>query len=85
MLIHLRALEDINNELQSLSDRSSVTGYQENETDAHAVCEVAESLRDTILEYQVSTNIKILCSSEIFTEVPRSSLNRKHCTSRTVN
>jgi len=48
--------------LQSLSDRSSAAGYQENDTDVHAVSELAENLRDTILEYQVSTDPEMLRS-----------------------
>jgi hypothetical protein len=53
-LIHLRALEGIKDELQPLSERSSAVGYQENDADRHAISELAEELRDTIIEYQVS-------------------------------
>jgi hypothetical protein len=40
--------------LLSLSDQSGVAGYQQNEEDLHAVSELAEALRDAIVEYQVS-------------------------------
>jgi len=59
---YLSALEGIGDELQSLSDRSSAAGYQENDSDAHAVSELTENLRDAILEYQVSTDFERLRS-----------------------
>lgn len=40
--------------MQSLSERSSTTGYQENDADGHTASELAEELRDAIIEYQVS-------------------------------
>jgi hypothetical protein len=40
-----------------LSNHSSVAGYQQNEGDLHAVCALAESLRDAIVEYQVSIHL----------------------------
>jgi len=50
---HLRALEGIKDELQILSERCSAAGYKENEADGHAISELAEDLRDAVLEYQV--------------------------------
>ena len=47
------ALEGIKDELQSLSERSTAAGYQENDADRRAVGELAEDLRDTVIEYQV--------------------------------
>ena len=46
--------------MQSLSDRSSAAGYQENDADVGAVCELAENLRDAVLEYQVSIDLEML-------------------------
>jgi hypothetical protein len=40
--------------LLSLSDRSGIAGYQQNKEDLRAVSELAEALRDAIVEYQVS-------------------------------
>lgn len=39
--------------MQPLSERASAAGYQENDKDGHAVSELAEDLRDVIVEYQV--------------------------------
>ena len=50
---HLRTLEGIKDELQILSERSSAVGYKENEADGRAISELAEDLRDAIIEYQV--------------------------------
>lgn len=47
------ALEGIKDELQSLSERSSAADYQENDADRRAACELAEDLRDAVIEYQV--------------------------------
>ena len=51
---HPRALEGIKDELLLISERSSADGYEENDADIRAVCELAENLRDVIVEYQVS-------------------------------
>ena len=51
------ALGGIKNELLSLSNRSGVDGYQQNEEDLGAVGELAEALREAIVEYQVSTSL----------------------------
>ena len=45
----------------ALLEHSTIAGYQENDADVHAVCELAENLRDTILEYQVSGDLEIPC------------------------
>ena len=37
-----------------LSDHSGIAGYQQNKEDLCAVSELAEALRDAIVEYQVS-------------------------------
>ena len=37
-----------------ISERSSAVGYEENDADVHTVCELAENLRDAIMEYLVS-------------------------------
>jgi len=79
---HLRALEGIKDELHALSERSSAVGYQENGTDGHAVCELAEDIRDAIIEYQVSSGPpvtrRILCSGTVqFTQ--QKSLYEKNC------
>lgn len=52
-LPHFSALEGVKDELQSLSERSMAAGYQENDADRRAVGELAEDLRDTVIEYQV--------------------------------
>ena len=39
----------------SLSDCSGAVGSQQNQEDLQAVCELAEALRDAIVEYQVGT------------------------------
>jgi len=39
--------------------RSSADGYKENEADVCAVCELAEDVRDAVMEYQVSPNLVI--------------------------
>ena len=40
--------------MQPLSERSGAVGYQENDTDGHAISKITEDLRDVIIEYQVS-------------------------------
>ena len=40
--------------MQTLSARSSAAGYQENDADEQAMSELVESLKDAIVEYQVS-------------------------------
>lgn len=83
--MHPSALEGIKDELQILSDRVSDAGYQENDADTRAMCELAENLRDTILEHQVSTDLNHLSVYGINAEVTHSSFNRKHCMTRIVN
>ena len=48
-----RTLEGIKDELRPLSERVSAVGYKESDADRHAVSELAEELRDAIIEYQV--------------------------------
>ena len=55
----LRALEGIKDLLQSLSEHSNAAGYQENDRDMQAVCELAEDVRNAVVEYQVSPNLTI--------------------------
>ena len=49
--------QGIKDELLSLSDRPSVDDCQQNEEDLRVVGELAEALRDVIVEYQVSTSL----------------------------
>ena len=71
--------------MQALSDLSGAAGYQEGAADAQAVCEFAENVRDSILEYQVSTDLKGFIRPWALAEVPHSLLNRKRYTSKIVN
>ena len=41
-----------------ISDRSNAAGYQKNEADLRAVCELAEGLRDAVVEYQVRVGFR---------------------------
>ena len=50
---NFRSLEGIKDEFHPISERSNAAGYRENDTDVQAVCELAENIRDVILEYQV--------------------------------
>jgi hypothetical protein len=45
--------------LQSISGQTSEVGYKENDADVHMVGELAEDVRDTVIEYQVSYNLLI--------------------------
>ena len=38
--------------------RTSEVGYKENDTDAHAVGQLAEDVRDAVIEYQVSPDLQ---------------------------
>ena len=58
-LIPCRILEEIKDELESIQERTSAVGYQENEADAHTVGELAENVRDAVINYQVSSNLLI--------------------------
>jgi hypothetical protein len=40
-------------------ERVGTIGYQENDSDVHAVGGLAEDVRDTIIEYQVRPNILV--------------------------
>jgi len=39
----------------AISERSNDASYKRSEADMDAVCELAEALRDSIVEYQVRT------------------------------
>ena len=54
---HGRALEGIKDKLQSILEKICAVGYEENNADVHAVDGLAEDARDTIIEYQVSSNL----------------------------
>ena len=51
---YLRTLEGIKDELLPILEQSSSFGYKENDGDMHSVCELAERVRDAVIEYQVS-------------------------------
>jgi len=59
VLTHPRALEGIRDELLEISDRCNAPEYERNKADVRAVCELAEALRDAIVEYQVRTKLKV--------------------------
>lgn len=82
-LPHPSALEGIRDGLQSLSERSGAADYQENDTDRRAVCELAEDLRDAVIEYQVGRDLPIV--RKCIVEAVCSSLNRGRYTTRTVD
>lgn len=44
-------------ELEPILERSGAAGYQESDTDIHIACELAEDVRDAIIEYQVCPNL----------------------------
>ncbi|KAF9784631.1 hypothetical protein BJ322DRAFT_1195634, partial [Thelephora terrestris] len=50
----LEALEGIEKKLYSISERSNAVGYRENDADVQAVCELAEHVRDDIIQYQLA-------------------------------
>ena len=77
-----RALEGIKDELCHIMEQSSVAEYKENEADMRAVCELAEDVRDAVMEHQVSW-ISPLPGGTI--ESAFSSLNRRRYTSRIAN
>ena len=43
--------------MQDLSERSTTTEHTENEGNVIAACDLADDLRDAIVEYQVRTNL----------------------------
>ena len=57
---HLRTLESIKDEL--------FAGHQTNEADMHGICELAEMLRDAVVEYQVRFNLKAHIQLELLPE-----------------
>ena len=53
----LRALEGIKDKLQLLSKQSETPEHTEKEGDMAAACDLADDLRDAIVEYLVSVDI----------------------------
>ena len=51
-----RALEGIKVQLRSISERAGTTEQAEKEGDLTATCDLADDLRDIMVEYQVSTD-----------------------------
>ena len=51
-----RTLEGIKDKLERLSERSTTSGRTENEGDMTTACDLADDLRDAIVEYQVRTD-----------------------------
>ena len=43
----------------AISNHSNTSGYQRNEADICAVCELTQVLRDAIVEYQVGVNFEV--------------------------
>jgi len=69
-----------------VSDRCNAVGYKRNEADIRAVCELAEALRDTIVEYQVRTNLEEPHkAAESFTDAVNSSRSKRQYMTRTVD
>ena len=46
--------------MQSILERVGTVGYQGNDADAHEVAELAEDVRDAVIEYQVSPNLLVI-------------------------
>ena len=42
--------------LHQILERSNAAEYKDNEADARVVCELAEDVKDAVIEYQVSAN-----------------------------
>jgi len=61
ILPHPRALERITDELQPLSERSSALDYHETDSDGQFISELAEDLRDAVMEYQVGLGPPVSC------------------------
>jgi len=53
-----RALEGIKDKLELLSERSGTAQHPEKEGDMIAACDLADDLRDAIVEYQVGIIIE---------------------------
>lgn len=79
--VYVSALEGIKSELLSVSERSNAVGYREDDADVRAVCDLAENIRDAIIEYQVGSDLPV--HQECTTEPPSSWLNKKRSTGRT--
>ena len=73
-----RTLKDIENELLVISDHSNAVGYKRNEADMCVVCELADALRDAIVEYQVRVDLETPGKpSELFADAANSLPNRR--------
>ena len=48
-------------ELQPLSERSNALDYQETDSDGQIISELAEDLRDVVMEYQVGLGPPVSC------------------------
>jgi len=85
-LPHPRALEGIRDELLEISDRCDAPDYERNKADVRAVRELAETLRDAIVEYQVRTSPEVPhYSVESFADTVNSSHNKRQYMNRTVD
>ena len=58
-LIPCRTLEEIKDELQSMLERTSAVGYKETDADVHTVGELAEDVRDAVIEHQVRPHLLV--------------------------
>ena len=45
--------------MHQILERSNAAEYKDNDADARVVCELAEDVRDSVIEYQVSANLVI--------------------------
>ena len=45
--------------MESILERTSRVGYQENDADVHAVDELVEDVRDAAIEYQVGLDLLV--------------------------
>ena len=68
-----------------MSDRCNAVGYKKNEADIRAVCELAEALRDAIIDYQVRTGLEVPHRPvESFADAVDSSHSKRRYMTRTV-
>jgi len=69
-----------------ISDRCNAPDYERNETDIRAVCELAEALRDAIVEYQVRTSLEVpYYPVEPLVDMANSSHSKRQYMTRTVD
>ena len=69
--------------MQSILERAGTVGYQGNDADERAVAELAEDVRDAVIEYQVSPNLLVIFRIRV--EATSSSVNRTRYMSRIVD